>query len=255
MSRLHILGTANAIADSQHENTHMALEGESGTVLIDCVGSPMARLGRAGLALESITDLIATHFHPDHVSAIPLLLMTMWLTGRQKPLRIFGLHHCLERLEDMMGFYHWENWPNFFPVAFHRLPEREHVLVLEKDDYRVFSYPVRHLVPTIGLRIESPVHSTSIGYSCDTEPCPAVVRLASGADVLLHESSGGGPGHSSPEQAAEMARQAEVGRLLLIHYPTQGVVYDELVAQARRVFPGPLALAEDLMVLDLAQPG
>jgi ribonuclease Z len=255
VSRLHILGTANAIPDSKHENTHLALEGDSGVVLIDCVGSPVVRLEQAGIRLESITDLIATHFHPDHVSAIPLLLMTMWLMGREQPLRIFGLHHCLERLEDMMGFYHWENWPNFFPVAFHRLPEREHMLVLEKDDYQVYSYPVRHLVPTIGLRIESPRHSTVVGYSCDTEPCPAVVHLGSGANVLLHESSGAGPGHSSAEQAGEMARQAEVGRLLLLHYPTHGVELEDLVDQARRSYAGPVALAQDLMVLDLARPG
>ncbi|HET7011642.1 MAG TPA: MBL fold metallo-hydrolase, partial [Anaerolineales bacterium] len=192
MPKLILLGTASAVADEDHENTHMVIVGQDGAVLIDCVASPRIRLGRAGIVLDDIGDLIVTHFHPDHVSGVPLLLMNMWLSGRRKPLRIYGLHHCLERLEDMMGFYHWEKWPRFFPVAFHRLPEQERVLVLEKDGYRILASPVRHLVPTIGLRIESDQAEgvKVVAYSCDTEPTPSVVHLASGADVLLHESSG-----------------------------------------------------------------
>jgi ribonuclease Z len=168
MAQLIVLGTSNAIPDEAHENTHMALVGSDGVVLIDCVSTPKVRLARAGIELDAITDLILTHFHPDHVSGVPLLLMNMWLMGRQRPLRIYGLHHCLARVEDMMGFYHWENWPDFFPVSFHRLPERERVLVLEKSEFRVFSSPVRHLVPTIGLRMEAsngdrawPIHATA----------------------------------------------------------------------------------------------
>lgn len=245
MARLILLGTSNAVPTEDHENTHMALVGEDGVVLIDCVSTPNVRLGRAGLSLDSITDLILTHFHPDHVSGVPLLLMNMWLMGRQRPLRIYGLHHCLSRLEDMMGFYHWENWPDFFQVAFHRLPERERVLVLDKAEFRIFSSPVRHMVPTIGLRMEAKVGGGVAVYSSDTEPTPSVVRLASGASVLLHESSGGGPGHSTAAQAGAIAREAEVGRLLLIHYPAAALDEAGLVAEARTAFQGEVALARD----------
>lgn len=251
MAKLIILGTANAVADDEHENTHMAIVTQSGTILIDCVGTPLVRLAKVEILLDSIEDLIVTHFHPDHVSGVPLLLMDMWLLGRQKALRIYGLHHCLERLEDLMGFYQWESWPNFFPVAFHRLPERENVLVLEKEDIRLYSSPVRHLIPTIGLRIESRSGDRTIAYSCDTEPCPSVVRLASGADVLIHESSGGSMGHSSASQAGGIAREAEVGKLLLIHYPTGKSRSTSLIDQAKGTFAGEVDLAQDFMVLDL----
>jgi ribonuclease Z len=251
MAKLLVLGTANAVADAQHDNTHMAILGREGVTLIDCVSSPKVRLAHVGIALEDIGDLIVTHFHPDHVGGVPLLLMNMWLMGRQRPLRVYGLHACLERLEDMMGFYHWDKWPNFFPVAFHRLPEQERIPVLEKADYRIFASPVRHLVPTIGLRIETLPDSRVVAYSCDTEPTPSVVRLAEGADVLLHESSGGGVGHSSAAQAGDIARQAEVGRLLLIHYPTIDLDEDALLRQARSTFGGPVELARDFQEIDL----
>src|SRR4030065_459034 len=99
MAKLLLLGTANAIPDAEHENTHMAILGKDGVVLIDCVSSPKIRLARAGIALDDIGDLIVTHFHPDHVSGVPLLLMNMWLIGRERPPRISRLHHCLSRVQ------------------------------------------------------------------------------------------------------------------------------------------------------------
>jgi ribonuclease Z len=251
MSYMIVLGTANAIPDPSHENTHMALITNERVILIDCVGSPNVRLTQAGIKLSSITDLILTHFHPDHVSGVPLLLMNMWLEGREEPLRIYGLHHCLERIEDVMALYHWDKWPGFFPVAFHRLPEREYILVLETDEVRIFSSPVRHLIPTIGLRIENVQGSNVIAYSCDTEPCPSVVRLARKADVLIHEATGFGAGHSSASQAGSIAREAKANRLLLIHYPRVEIDPESLLKQASATFEGEIALAKDFMQIPL----
>jgi len=251
MTKLIILGTADAVPDQEHENTHMAIVDKEGIVLIDCPGTPIQRLAQAEISLDSITDVIVTHFHPDHVSGVPLLLMIMWLMGRKTALRIYGLHHCLERIEHMMGFYHWDNWPKFFPIAFHRLPESEEILVMEKSNFRIHSSPVRHLIPTIGLRIETSNKSKTIVYSCDTEPCPSVVQLASGADILIHEAAGAVVGHSSASQAGEIAREAKVDRLLLIHYQVGKNVSNTLLKQAQQTFQGEVALAQDMMEIEL----
>jgi ribonuclease Z len=250
MAKLVILGTAK-VADAAHENTHMAVVGNSGAALIDCVGTPIVRLEKAGITLDQLDDVILTHFHPDHVSGIPLLLMDMWLMGRQKPLRIYGLHHTLERIEDLMSFYRWDNWPQFFPVAFHRLPERDQIVVLENGEYRILSSPVRHVIPTIGLRFESQSRERIIAYSCDTEPCQSVVHLAQGADILIHEASGASVGHSSASQAGSVAQEADVGQLLLIHYPTREGDTSTLLEQARETFSGEVGLAVDLMEIEL----
>jgi len=251
MTKIVILGTADGVPDAEHNNTHMAIVGQDGAVLVDCSGIPTIQLARAGIELDSITDLILTHFHPDHVGGVPMLLMNMWLTGRTDPLRIYGLHHCLERCEHMMGFYNWENWPNFFPVSFHRLPERENIPVLEKADFRILSSPVRHVIPTIGLRIESRGSERVIAYSCDTEPCPDVVRLADGADILIHEAAGAIVGHSSASQAGAIAREAGVKSLYLIHYPTGDFQHGSMRSQAAETFPGEVIVAEDFMELPL----
>jgi ribonuclease Z len=246
VTELMVLGSAASIANVEHANTHLAIRTPSGVILIDCVGSPTVRLGEAGIDLDEIDDLILTHFHPDHVSGVPLLLMNMWLSGRRKALRIYGLHHCLKRLEDMMGFYEWENWPEFFPVAFHRLPDTQGVTVLKNRHVWIRSAPVRHLIPTIGVRIDAVPTGGTVAYSCDTEPCQAVVQLAAGASALLHEASGQSVGHSSPAQAGEVAAEAGVGELFLIHYDPAADPA-EMIAQARERFSGQVEVATDLM--------
>jgi ribonuclease Z len=253
MGQIVILGTSNAIPDANHENTHLAiLQGER-KVLVDSAGSPVVRLQQAGIDPVSLTDIIATHFHPDHMSGIPILLMDMWLMGRKEPLRIHGLSFTIDRLEKMMDLYEWQRWPGFFRVDYHRLPEEELTTVISEPGLCIRSTPVKHLLPTIGLRIDFQEERKVAAYSCDTEPSPVVVRLAEGADVLIHEATGDSIGHTSPAQAGQIAREAGVKSLYLIHYvpPPKGTPLKELIAQASTEFSGEVRVAEDFMRIDL----
>ncbi|NJL92995.1 MAG: ribonuclease Z [Anaerolineae bacterium] len=207
MARLIVLGSAAAVSDEHHDNTHLLLEGENSVVLIDCGSNPVVKLKRFGIHYERLTDMILTHFHPDHVAGVPIFLMHMWLIGRKAPLRVYGLHHCLERTEDMMLAFSWDTWPKFFPVAFHRLPERPDVLVLDNQDFRITAFPVKHYIPTVGLRIEVKSSGKVIGYSCDTEPVPNCIAIGRDADLLVHEAAGQGWGiPARPRRAKSQPR-------------------------------------------------
>jgi ribonuclease Z len=249
--KIIFLGTASAVPDENHENTHMVVVGREQKILIDSVGNDLVRLQKLGIDYHELTDLILTHFHPDHVSGVPSLLMDMWLLGRNSPINIFGLGYTTERLEKLMEFYDWNSWPNFFPVNFYPLPEREMSPVMDSKEFRIFSSPVHHLIPTIGLRLEFKETRKSMAYSCDTEPCAEVKRLASGADVLIHEASGATIGHTSAEQAGTIAREANVNSLYLIHYPLRGIDFKSLVADAQSTYNGEVVLAGDFMELVL----
>jgi len=246
MAKLILLGTANAVPTERQENTHMALVGAAQIVLIDVSANPIVRLHQAGIAPLSATDLILTHFHPDHVSGVPLMLLDSWLLGRKNPLNIYGLPFTLDRVEKMMELYGWQYWPGFFPVNFIRLPEEEMAPVIQSDEFAIFASPVQHMIPNIGLRIEFKRCDQVVAYSCDTEPAQEVIRLAAGADLLIHEATGAEHGHSSAAQAGVIARQAEAGKLVLIHFDLDSNG-DTLLDQARSTFPGPVELAYDLM--------
>ena len=250
MPKLLILGSSSAIPDEHHDNTHMILLDQNRTVLVDCAGNSPLRLSQAGVDSHQIKDMILTHFHPDHVAGVGPFLMNTWLGGRVEPLMIHGLAHTLDRTEMMMEHYDWATWPRFFSVNFHRLPEEELTPVISCADFRIYSSPVRHIIPTIGLRFEFPGSQKVLAYSCDTEPCPQVERLAAGADVLIHEATGATFGHSSAAQAGAIAREAGVKSLCLIHYHIHGVDLERLVGEAREAFGGPVALAQDFMELE-----
>jgi ribonuclease Z len=251
MSELIILGSSNAVPSIDHENTHMVLADSTGLILIDCPGNPMVRLKQAGLDPLDLEHLVLTHFHPDHISGAPSLLMQSWLIGRKKPLAIHGLTYTLDRLIKNMELYEWQSWPGLYPIHFYEIPEVEHSLVLENQSLRLIASPVQHMVPTIGLRFEFLKSQRVLAYSCDTEPCAAVVRLAQQADLLIHEATGASRGHSSASQAGEIASETNAKRLALIHYPSDHHSNPQsLVDAAQKTFPNEVILAEDFMRFD-----
>lgn len=250
MARVIILGSSNAIPSKGHENTHFIIVGEERTILVDCSGTPTVRLEQAGVELHSLTDVIVTHFHPDHAAGLPLLLMDMWLLGRVAPLNIYGLRGVMSKLKKLMDFCHWGEWPALFPVSFYPLPKATLTPVLECAEMSIKASPVQHIVPTIGLRIECRATGRILAYSCDTEPCEQTVELAAGADILIHEATGAAYGHSSAEQAGEIAAKAGVKKLYLIHYPTGRFAQGDLISRARQAFDGEIELAIDFLTID-----
>ncbi len=154
MGRITILGSASAVPAEGHENTHLLVESGLHMILVDCPGNPVVRLSQAGVDINLLTDIILTHFHPDHVSGFAPLLMSMWLLGRKQPVTVYGLASTIDRADKMMDLYDWEQWPNFFPVNFVRIAEEELVKVLVSPDLVILASPVDHLLPTIGLRFE-----------------------------------------------------------------------------------------------------
>ena len=251
MGEIVVLGSGAAITDENHKHTHLFFREGAAGLLVDCGSDPVIHLPKAGIEINSITDILFTHFHPDHISGAPLLLMDMWLLGRKTPLNLYGLQHTLDCLEALMDMYNWRKWPDFYPIHFHRLPEESMTTMMENEAFRVITSPVKHMVPTVGVRVEFFAQNTVAAYSCDTEPCPQVVQLAAGADVLLHESFGEGLGHSSSAQAAEIAAEAGTKKLYLIHYDALAgeTAQAEMIADAKAAFPGEVCLAEDLMVI------
>ena len=148
----------------------------------------------------------------------------------------------------MNGLYDWQTWEGFYPVNFIRIPDQPQTII-EDDALEVSVAPVCHMISGIGIRMRLP--DGGFCYSSDTGPCDAVVFLAQGMDVLIHEATGEGFGHSSPEQAGKIAQRAGVKKLYLIHYPP-GVDEEVWLKKAKAVFSGEVNLAKDLMVVDFA---
>lgn len=109
----------------------------------------------------------------------------------------------------------------------------------ELGPFQVTTARTAHPVECYAVRLSA--GGRSLVYTGDTGPCPEVVDLATGADVLLAEAAypeveGLPPGlHLTGRQAGEHAAEAGVGRLLLTHVPAW-VDDDGQLAAARAVF-------------------
>jgi ribonuclease Z len=99
-----------------------------------------------------------------------------------------------------------------------------------------------------------------IVYSGDTGPCSQMINFSVDADVLIHESTFNNrhsdkakeTGHSTASMAADIAKKANVKRLVLTHISTRYKDTKNLEKEALEVFENTI-LAEDMMILKVKQ--
>lgn len=247
-ARAVLLGTGPSVPSLDQQNTALALIGETHTVLIDCGPPIYLQLLRAGINVSQVDSVVLTHFHPDHVDGLPALVMAMWIARRREPLHVYAGADTAERTAALLGLHRVAEWPGRFPLHAHTIGDEAGAEVLRSDDFVITSAPTAHYVPSIGLRVVNRRSGAALAYSGDTAPCDAVLALAQGADLLLHESTGPSAGHSSASQAGEIAQKAHVRRLALVHYDAQRTPPEALVTEARRTFDGDIHAGRDLDV-------
>ncbi|GGF38348.1 hypothetical protein GCM10007298_37570 [Williamsia phyllosphaerae] len=116
---------------------------------------------------------------------------------------------------------------------------------------------VLHPPETYGLRITGPAGEV-LAFSGDSAVCDTLVTLAADADVFLCEASWThAPSERPPElhlsgtEAGDIARRAGVKSLLLTHIPPWTSTEDVL-AEARAAYSGPVSVARPGLVVDVA---
>jgi ribonuclease Z len=145
-------------------------------------------------------------------------------------------------------------------------------VVYEKDGLRVIAFEVDHgdvIKPAYGYRFE--YQGRVAVLSGDTRYHPNVVKYGQGADLLIHEVGAVDAEllndaslkrildhHSSPLDAGSVFAQTKPKLAAYTHLVLLGnesirpVTIDQVVAQTRGVYAGPLVVCEDLMCFDIA---
>lgn len=248
-------GTSGAIPSAARDNTALAFYSPAEVVLVDCSGSPYQKILKAGLDPMQVSSLIITHRHVDHLYGLPSLAHNMGLAGRRETLHVYALAETMPTLQGFMALFPLEaKMP--YRVELHEIPHKEGHPVVQAQGFRVLSAPVKHGAPNIGLRVEfdAPAERGTVVYSCDTSPCPALIALARGADILIHETTflhrdaarAASDGHTTGYQAGEVAAEACVKRLFLCHFeaPLHDHV-EELRREARQTYSGPVDIPSE----------
>ncbi|HEX2092074.1 MAG TPA: MBL fold metallo-hydrolase [Longimicrobiaceae bacterium] len=234
MPTLHLLGTGAGHSDATRTTTMLAFAGADSVVVMDCGGDVVQRLLAGGIDLDRIEALIVSHEHPDHVAGFPLFMEKIWLAGRRRPIPVHGPAAALSQARRVWESFSTGSWKGVPEIQWREVALEEGAPVLESGRWRITAAPGTHSVPVIGVRVEDREGGGTIAYSCDTEPSDAITQLARGVNILVHEATGGFGGHTTPEDAAQVASSAGAGRLVLVHLPP-GFGEAELV-RAREIF-------------------
>jgi ribonuclease Z len=235
MPTVHLLGTGAGVSGPERTTTMLAFESGGHTVAVDCGGDAIQRLMAAGVDPGTIEALIVTHEHPDHVSGFPLFMEKIWLLGRRHPIDLYGIRPALDQARRAWDAFRTGGWDGVPDIVEHEVRLEPGAPVLSNERWRITATPGIHGVPVVGIRVEDAQGPGICAYSCDTAKSPDITQMSRGADLLVHEATGTTQGgHTTYVQAAEVARDAGAGRLVLVHLPPGVTDYD--LAQARTVF-------------------
>ncbi|MCL2077049.1 MAG: ribonuclease Z [Oscillospiraceae bacterium] len=122
------------------------LESQGRAILIDCGEGTQIALKKLNLRLGNVETLLITHFHADHISGLPGLLLSLGNYGKTSPLLIAGP----KGLERVVGAL-LTIAPNLpFPIE---LKEIDGFDFLESGNLRIDAFRLRHGMNCLGYLV------------------------------------------------------------------------------------------------------
>lgn len=279
-TRLILLGTAGGpTPKALRAAPANAVVIDDAVYVIDCGNGVARQMALAGLSLGAIRDVFITHHHSDHNADYGNLLWLAWAADLRRPVDAWG-PPPLKRMtrqflqlndSDIRTRVADEGRPPLAPlIRAHEL--RRGGVVMQDERVKVTAALVEHppVAPAFAYRFDGP--DRSIVFSGDTRPSAALVELARGADVLVHEvmylpalerliaSEAQAArlrqhlldSHTTTEQVGRLASEAGVKTLVLSHFVPGGdaSLSDQVWRDAvSPYFKGELVIGRDLLEL------
>lgn len=251
--QLHILGSGG-YHPSAKRHTLCSVVPEIGLVLD--AGTAFFRLAR--FLDERPWNVFLTHAHLDHIIG----LTYYWGLTQQRqigPISVWGSEKTLKAVQNLL--FSEPLFPKTPPYQFVPISAGENVTIethrSECDAILVRPISLAHPGGSLGYRFQ--MGSQSVAYITDTtvEALPAYREVIRGVDVLIHEAFYPGgyeelaekTGHVTISQAAQVARDTGVKRLVIVHLnPLLDCDGKKEQDEAARVFPQTIVATDNCVV-------
>ena len=260
-----LVGTGGMMPLPRRWLTALMTRYNGSSLLIDCGEGTQVAIKEKGWSFKPIDVICFTHYHGDHISGLPGLLLTMG-----NALRVIA--------------------PELpFEIKFIEITQPEQVI--ELNGYRITAFKVNHNVLCYGYTLEilrqgkfsaerakeqdiplkywNPLQKGQtieadgitytpemvlgparkgirLTYTTDTRPTESILRNAKESDLFICEGMYGeddkadkarGYKHMTFREAAVLARDARVKEMWLTHYSPSLVRPDEFMDKVREIFP------------------
>ena len=140
------LGTSGSAPTARRGTSSLLVRHGGDRLLFDCGEGTQRQLLRSSIGLIDLEQIFLTHFHADHYLGLPGMLKTFSLRMRETPLTVYGP----PGLEDLFAALKRVFGRLTYPVELVELRAGE---ALERDGYRVLTFPVSHGVTAVGYAL------------------------------------------------------------------------------------------------------
>jgi ribonuclease Z len=279
--QVFMCGTSSPLPDPNRAQACVAILAGKALYVID-TGAGSARVATLGrLPLERLEAVFLTHFHSDHIAALPEFNLNSWVAGRPVPLAVFGPPGVAEVVDGLNAAYRLDST---YRVAHHgddlMRPElgvmqarlMEAGTAQDFGDMTVTSFEVNHdpIRPAVAYRFD--YRGRSVVVSGDAIVTQGLIDAATDADLLLQdtlslpiiqtlERASAGTRmekilhdiqdyHAHAGDLAALVEQSGVQKLALYHLvpPPSNPLFKKIFI---RDLPAGTVMAEDAMIFEL----
>lgn len=226
MLDLCLLGTGGMMPLPKRWLTSLMTRYNGSSLLIDCGEGTQLAIKECGWSFNPIDTICFTHYHADHISGLPGLLLTMGNADRTKPVTMIG-PKGLEKVVNSLRVIAPE-----LPFKINFIELNEDIQTIHINGYEIEAFKVHHKIVCYGYNIKinrqgkfqvdkavengipkefwsrlqkgeiiqtadkvfkpemvlgEPRRGIKVTYCTDTRPLPVIAKMAKDADLFICE--------------------------------------------------------------------
>ena len=284
ITKVIMLGSGTPDPDPQRMGPCVAIVVNDKAYIVDagvnCVRQAAALSKEYGANIEALNpenlDIVfITHLHSDHTLGLPDLMNTPWIVGRNAPLKVYGPEGLKEMCEDIQESYIEDRYCRIFGlepannngwrVEVHEYHDSG--IVYKDENITVEAVKTKHGSWPVNFGYKFTTPDKVILISGDTTDSKSIREAAKGVDILVHECyqtgdfGGNDPKfqedlqfwktymsdfHTSSEELADIAIEAEPGILVLYHQELWSDDQEAAANEIRLKYKGKVVSSNDL---------